>query len=186
MQFSDKWCPSGLYWDTIYIFFSDIDSEIECTLSKFADDTKQNGALDMPEGWDAIQRDLGKLEKWASMNFMRFNKAKCKVLHVGWGSPHYQYMLRDEGIESSPAEKDFGVVVDEKLNMSHWCALAAWKANRILGCIKRSMGSRSREGILPPCSTLVRPHLESCVQLWSPRHRKDVDLLEQVQRRPQR
>jgi len=68
--------------------------------------------------------------------------------------------------------------MDEKLDMSHQCALTAQKANRILGCIKRSVASRAREEILPLCSTLVRPHLESCVQLWSPQHRKDLDLLE--------
>jgi len=78
------------------------------------------------------------------------------------------------------------MLVDEKLSMNRQCALTAQKDNHMLGCIKSSVASRSREGILPLYSALVRPHLVYCVQLWSPQHRKDMDLLEWVRRSPRR
>jgi len=78
------------------------------------------------------------------------------------------------------------VLVDSKLNMTQQCVLTAQKANRLLVCTKKGVASRSRVVILPFYSTLVIPHLKSSIQLQSPQHRKDMDLLERVQRRPQK
>jgi len=63
------------------------------------------------------------------------------------------------------------------------CALAAKKANGILGCNRQSLASRSREKVLPLCSTLVRPHLETWVQIWAPQHMRGTDILARVQQK---
>lgn len=103
-----------------------------------------NCTVDTYEDRDTIKKDHTRLEEWAHMNIVKFNKAKCNVLHLGQGNPQCQYRLGDEGIKNSPMEKDLGILVDEKFDVSWECVLAAQKANRTLGCTQRNMASRLR------------------------------------------
>ena len=115
--------PWGLVPDLVLfsIFISDLDEGIESTPSEFAEDTELGGVADTLEGFATIQPDLDRLEMWVERNLMRFHKSKCRVLRLGRNNHVHQYGLGEDLLEISSAEKDLGVLMDNRLAMSqHW------------------------------------------------------------------
>lgn len=90
-----------------------------------ADGTKLCGEVDALEGRDAIQRDLDRLERWASMKHVQLNKAKCEVTHLGRANPKHEFRLARERMECSPVQKNLEFLVDEKFDANQECVLAA-------------------------------------------------------------
>lgn len=131
--------------------------------------TQTGGAVDMPEGCAAIQRNPIRQDKWANESLMKQHKEKCKVLHVGRNGPsHPAGKTRPWGSWWHQAEHQ--VVVGP-------CHTGS------LGCVRPSPVSRTREVVPPLCSALGRPHLANCVQVWAPQYGRDVELLERGQQR---
>ena len=157
------------------IFIEDLDEGIASTHRKYTDDTNLEGVADTPKGCAAIQQDLDRLESWTAKKQTRFNKGKCRVLHMGRNNHEYSYRLGHDLLERISVEKDLkdlGVLVDDRSVTRQQHALVDKKASGILGCIEKSMANRSRDVILSLYSALVRTHVEYCIQFWAPWYKK--------------
>ena len=138
-------------------------------------------------GRAAIQKDLDMPEEWAYRNIMKFGKDKCKVLHLRRNNIlRQQNRLGTDCLGSISAKKDLGLHVNSKLSMCWQGALAAKKANNMLGCINRSTMSRSREVIIPLHLEHFRLHLEYLIQFLVSQFRKDINKLKKIQQRAMR
>ena len=168
------------------IYINDIDENIRNHILKFADDTKVFGPSSTDEDTNSVQNDLQTLMKWSEDWQMLFNADKCKSIHYGHNNQRHQYNMNGHILEQVDQEKDLGVIITDSLKPGKQCAIAAKKANRVLGIINRSITCKERKIILQLYKSLVRPHLEYAVQAWNPYLAKDITILEKVQRRATR
>ena len=164
------------------IYINDLDIGLSSRISKFADDTKIGLPINQ-ENYIKIKNDLKMLEIWSNQWMLEFNVQKYKVMHIGKKNPNFNYSLYGNNIECVDKQRDLGVIISNDLKYADQCDQAYKKANRMLGLISRTISHKSKYTILPLYTSLVRPHLEYCVQHWSPHLVKDINKLEAVQRR---
>ena len=99
---------------------------------------------------------------------MLFNIDKCKVMHFGNNNSKSQYIMGGQPLHVISEEKDLGVLISDNIKVASQCAKAAMTANIILAMISRTFTSRDKGTILLLFKSLVRPHLEYCIQAWRP------------------
>ena len=165
------------------MFINDLESGLNSSVFKFADDTKILGTVSTVDDKDILQQDLQLVLDWAKRWQMEFNTSKCKVMHLGRHNNRFQYFMDGHLLDSVDEEKDLGVQFTADLKPSRQCQIAYSKANKILGMISRTLSYKSRDVMLQLYKSLVRPNLEYCISAWSPYYEKDKQLLERVQHR---
>ena len=165
------------------VYMDDLEKGLTSFISKFADDTKLAYGINSEQDRRHLQEDLNKLIQWTQKWQMNFNTEKCSVLHFGYNNPHGQYRINNEILESKEEEKDLGVYISTSMKASRHCAEVVKKANKTMGIIRRNFKNLNRKVIVKLYKSLVRPHVDYCVQVWKPYFKKDIDLIEGVQRR---
>jgi len=165
------------------IYINDIDDSVSSKLLKFADDTKVFRAVLNLHDIEKLQIDLMNLCKWSDDWLMLFNVDKCKIVHFGYNNNMANYKLNDKNLDVDKEERDLGVVIQNDLKCRLQCIKVVNTANKVLGMIKRAFVYKDSEIVVRLYKSLVRPHLEYCVQAWRPHLQKDIDLIEGVQRR---
>ena len=149
------------------LYINDLPDNIRNCVSLFADDLKMYGSA---KDKHCIQNDLNYLTTWQNKWLLKFNTKdkKCKVLHIGKGNPCNQYFLDDNLLPVIQSEKDLGVLVTNDWKWNKYIDSCVNKAKSCIAWITRNVISRSPDVMLKLYKSLVRPHIEYCVQLWAP------------------
>ncbi len=134
-----------------------------------------------------LQNDINNLIDWSNTWLMKFNKEKCKTMHVGKKNQQYQYTINDNNeeyiLQNTDAERDLGVIISSNLKWSNQVNSAVAKAQKALGLIRRTFTHLNTDMVKILYTSLVRPHLEFAVPVWNPTSKGEIEALEKVQRR---
>ena len=191
-----KWCsvisgvPQGSVLGPLLfiIYINDLSENINCSIKQYADDTKLYTTVKDNNDVLQFQHDLDAVAEWSNVWQLSFNFSKCKHMQVGNKlSVDYNLMDHQNGerkiISHVSSEHDLGIWCTADLKPSLQCQHAVSKAMKVLGLIKRTFKYFNNTSLSKLYKTYVRPHLEYCVQVWSPFLAGDIDSLEKVQHR---
>ena len=170
------------------VYINDLVTKVQYgKIELFADDSKISNPIINEQDVGKLQSDIDSVVNWSEEWGLKFNPKKCKVLHLGPKNFQAKYYMKDEQqkieLESVLSEKDLGVYIDHNLNFQVHIGEIISKANKILGLIRRSFKYLNQDMFLTLYKTLVRPVLEYSSPVWSPQKKKDIKMVECVQRR---
>ena len=137
------------YFQCIYVWFSE--PVRKCPVLLFADDVKIYKEIVSAESYQALQRDLEKLDIWSNRGLLKFNPEKCTTMHLGHRNPKYVYQLDNEDLKETSLEKDLGVHISSDLKPEKHISSIASKGNKMVGLFKRNFGDLDIES----CKTLL-------------------------------
>ena len=149
------------------LYINDLPESVRGHISLFADDVKMIGNS---KAYFQNQIDLNHLSDWQNLWLLKFNTTdcKCKVMYVGKNNPNNLYLLNGAKLPSSDSEVDLGVSLNSVWNFSDQIHKSIKKANACIGWVNRSVICRSQDVMNCIYKSMIRPHLEYCVQLWAP------------------
>lgn len=163
------------------IYISDLSVNLTANTSLYADDTKIY--CNPTDKNMSIQSDLKKIENWTKDWLLTLNINKCTVLYLGKNNPKKQYLLNNTPIVSVTEQNDLGVIISEDLKWEKHIRSITKKANSMVYLIKRAFVNINENNIIPLFKTYIRPLMEHGVSVWNPHLKKDIDVLERIQRK---
>ena len=165
------------------IYINDLPKRLKNIIKMYADDTKILASIQSEADRARLQKDLDELMEWIKEWQLQLNDGKCKVMHTGINNPNFNYQINGKNLSESYEEKDLGIIFQSGLKWGAQVEIAAAKANRVIGQIRRSFRCRDPKIVKLLYTSLVRPHIEYANSIWNPYFQKDIDRLERVQRR---